>query len=256
MKALCDICSGELIINAGGNFAVCENCSMKHSIERVREKLSLNTCDIEPSENNEANDTLDENITYEEIFNGIDEDIKDDTDIIYEASFEQKQDDIIYNASYTFEDNDTKEEIYEATYTEDDENIEFYKAEYSDDDLYKLEGRDIGLGNDKRSFDELCDDIYACLKSPIFSGYEIKKDVSASSYGASDYAMNITFMLFKDGKEALAVLVRKSLSKSHRVVKDTMDALSKNKIPFVDFVQTMPNTQFYIKRKIIQKLGL
>ena len=94
------------------------------------------------------------------------------------------------------------------------------------------------------------------VKSPIFSGYEIKRDVSASSYGASEYSMNITFMLFKDGKEALAILVRKSLSKSHRVVKDTMDALSKNKIPFVDFVQTMPNTQFYIKRKIITGLGI
>lgn len=40
MPILCDVCGGPLMIAAGG-VAVCKNCGMEHSIERVREKMSV-----------------------------------------------------------------------------------------------------------------------------------------------------------------------------------------------------------------------
>lgn len=35
----CDICKGMLVVDAGGKTASCINCGMKHSIERIREKM-------------------------------------------------------------------------------------------------------------------------------------------------------------------------------------------------------------------------
>ena len=40
MSALvCDICGGNLAMDASGEFAVCESCGMKHTKERVRTKV-------------------------------------------------------------------------------------------------------------------------------------------------------------------------------------------------------------------------
>ena len=40
MKTLtCDVCGGNLIMNAGGQTATCQFCGMMHSIERMREKV-------------------------------------------------------------------------------------------------------------------------------------------------------------------------------------------------------------------------
>ncbi len=40
MKIKCDLCGGELLMDAGGQTASCVDCGMKHSVERVREKLA------------------------------------------------------------------------------------------------------------------------------------------------------------------------------------------------------------------------
>ena len=40
MKIKCDLCGGELLMDAGGQTASCIDCGMKHSVERVREKLA------------------------------------------------------------------------------------------------------------------------------------------------------------------------------------------------------------------------
>lgn len=39
MPIACDICGGPLVMVAGGKGAVCKNCGMEHSVERVREML-------------------------------------------------------------------------------------------------------------------------------------------------------------------------------------------------------------------------
>ena len=39
MKIKCDICNGELMIEAGGKLALCMNCGMHYSIERLKEEL-------------------------------------------------------------------------------------------------------------------------------------------------------------------------------------------------------------------------
>lgn len=39
MKICCDICGGELEMTAGGQSAVCKDCGMAHSVERVRQML-------------------------------------------------------------------------------------------------------------------------------------------------------------------------------------------------------------------------
>ena len=36
----CDVCGGSLSIDAGGKTATCDCCGMKHSMERMREKLA------------------------------------------------------------------------------------------------------------------------------------------------------------------------------------------------------------------------
>lgn len=41
MQICCDICGGELVMMAGGKGAVCKNCGMEHSIQRVREMLNI-----------------------------------------------------------------------------------------------------------------------------------------------------------------------------------------------------------------------
>lgn len=48
MKALiCDLCNGPLTIEAGGEFAVCEYCGVKYSMERLREKVQAVTGTVE-----------------------------------------------------------------------------------------------------------------------------------------------------------------------------------------------------------------
>ncbi len=41
MGPSCDICGGELMIDAGGKSATCQVCGTKHTIERVREKMGF-----------------------------------------------------------------------------------------------------------------------------------------------------------------------------------------------------------------------
>lgn len=38
-KMQCDVCGGPLAVDVGGQSAICKNCGMEHSIERVREML-------------------------------------------------------------------------------------------------------------------------------------------------------------------------------------------------------------------------
>lgn len=52
MKIKCDLCGGELLMDAGGQTASCVDCGMKHSLERVREKLATHEVK-EPSVPNE-----------------------------------------------------------------------------------------------------------------------------------------------------------------------------------------------------------
>lgn len=40
MKIKCDLCGGELQMDVGGQTASCVDCGMKHSLERLREKLA------------------------------------------------------------------------------------------------------------------------------------------------------------------------------------------------------------------------
>ena len=39
----CDVCSGSLVINAGGQFATCSACGISYSVERLREKIQSQT---------------------------------------------------------------------------------------------------------------------------------------------------------------------------------------------------------------------
>lgn len=41
MKLTCDICGGALEMNAGGQGAVCANCGLTYSMERLKEKLGV-----------------------------------------------------------------------------------------------------------------------------------------------------------------------------------------------------------------------
>lgn len=41
MKLTCDICGGELEMRAGGQGAVCANCGLAYSLERLKEKLGV-----------------------------------------------------------------------------------------------------------------------------------------------------------------------------------------------------------------------
>ena len=45
MKLTCDVCGGELQMTIGGQSAVCVNCGITYTVERLREKL-----DIQPSD--------------------------------------------------------------------------------------------------------------------------------------------------------------------------------------------------------------
>lgn len=49
MPIACDICGGPLVVAAGGKGAVCKNCGMEHSIERVREMLGVAQPEISPT---------------------------------------------------------------------------------------------------------------------------------------------------------------------------------------------------------------
>ena len=77
MKIKCDLCGGELLMDAGGQTASCVNCGMKHSLERVREKLATHEAK-EPSVPNEK-------LIAEEIFDAEWEPEEPET---YEAEWE------------------------------------------------------------------------------------------------------------------------------------------------------------------------
>jgi len=45
MKLTCDVCGGELQMASGGQSALCVNCGITYSIDRLREKLGVKTDD-------------------------------------------------------------------------------------------------------------------------------------------------------------------------------------------------------------------
>lgn len=50
MTVICDICGGTLMMDADGQYATCQSCSMTHSIERVREKVQESASVVLPVE--------------------------------------------------------------------------------------------------------------------------------------------------------------------------------------------------------------
>lgn len=55
MKLTCDLCGSELQMTSGGQNAVCSNCGLTYSIERLREKLGIQSAKSAESEGTERN---------------------------------------------------------------------------------------------------------------------------------------------------------------------------------------------------------
>ena len=99
----CDICNGELTVARGGQYAVCEQCGMKHTIERVKEKLTF------ADNSKKATEYQTENFMDNGSFN---EDTK-----IYDANFTPLDDEIVdaeTSEVIVFEEENTQPNDYEA----------------------------------------------------------------------------------------------------------------------------------------------
>ena len=133
MKIKCDLCGGELQMDAGGQTASCVDCGMKHSLERLREKLATHEVK-EPSVPNEK-------LIAEEIFDAEWEPEEPET---YEAEWEPVLDPdesyytkyLRFNAQlYPNSDKDSWEKIEWDIWSEG--NCEFH-IDFYDDVLEKL----------------------------------------------------------------------------------------------------------------------
>ncbi len=59
MKLLCDVCNGELQMNANGQAAVCCQCGISYPLERLKEKIAASKQTPEPVNHTEQNHIYD-----------------------------------------------------------------------------------------------------------------------------------------------------------------------------------------------------
>lgn len=136
------------------------------------------------------------------------------------------------------------------------EDASYYVKDYSEEELAQLEGR-VGdyFGSDLRTAEMLRQDVREYLSSSIFSDYEIEEMIPAEKFGANRKCMPVDFMLKKNGKPIIAILILRSARRSHGAVTGTISAVSDNNIKYLGLTVGMPNTEFYIKRKILKIIG-
>ena len=145
MKIKCDLCGGELLMDAGGQTASCVDCRMKHSLERLREKLATHEVKELPA--------TDEKTIVEEIFDSEWELEEPET---YEAEWEPVLDPdesyytkyLRFNAQlYPKSDKDSWEKIEWDIWSEG--NCEFH-IDFYDAAMSKLFPRDYVLCQNKK----------------------------------------------------------------------------------------------------------
>lgn len=82
MKIMCDLCGSQLQMNADGQGAVCVNCGMTYTLDRLREKLNANKPkeDIPSAQGNQtmysSPKTADDDVIYEAAWKVVDSDPK------------------------------------------------------------------------------------------------------------------------------------------------------------------------------------
>ena len=65
MKLTCDLCGSELQMTSGGQGAVCTNCGLTYSMERLREKLGIQTAEpVKPQQCEEKTEPVQAEPSY------------------------------------------------------------------------------------------------------------------------------------------------------------------------------------------------
>ena len=99
-------------------------------------------------------------------------------------------------------------------------------------------------------------DIAKYLGNSVFSRYEIAEHVPATFFGADENCMSIDFLLKENGVPILAFAILRTAyrRRSHQTIAGTIDACRKSDIKYTDVFVGLPNTEFYVIRKILKEI--
>lgn len=131
MVMKCDLCEGRLIMQSGGKSAVCADCGMEYSFERLKEKIA----EARDATKKEKQDALPSSETDREV--KVPAEPEKTEPVVYEAAWEDEpaeEEPTVYEAQW---EDDSAEEpaVYEAEWEDDsaEEEPTIYEAEWEDE---------------------------------------------------------------------------------------------------------------------------
>lgn len=87
-----------------------------------------------------------------------------------------------------------------------------------------------------------------------YSSYEIRKNVSPTTIGATDEAKNYTYGLYYGGAPKLFIMIAEHNQDALRTYRLAKNAALNNGIGYVNFLTQFPNTEEYIKNRLAENI--
>ncbi len=87
-----------------------------------------------------------------------------------------------------------------------------------------------------------------------YSSYEIRKNVSPTTIGATEEAKNYTYGLYLNGVPKLFIMIAEHNQDALRTYRLAKSAALNNGIGYVNFLTQFPNTADYIKGRIAENI--
>lgn len=259
----CDLCGGPLMIDIGGQYATCQNCGMRHSIERVKEMLNDSAViptikpqlrddsikweqvgsDFEERDPNALWRTENLLVTVDQMQKAVHGLFRTKTRTAYVCQINNGT--LPYSGILT--DVHTGQEYYICYHSEDD----FPELEFSDEEYfgktYPLPGsgtRWMGRPSFVHMVEDACEDAV------------IRYQVQASVFGADEFCYPVDYLIVKDGKPLLAICLVDKNNYRYKCVSKTKEAVERMGIEYMRFFVEMPNDPSYVTRRIKTALNM
>ncbi len=88
-----------------------------------------------------------------------------------------------------------------------------------------------------------------------YAAYEVRKNVSPTTIGATDEAKNYTYGLYLNGDAKVFIMVAEHNQDALRTYRLAKNAATNNGIAYINFLTQFPNTEEYIKKRLAESIN-
>ncbi len=93
------------------------------------------------------------------------------------------------------------------------------------------------------------------ILSSEFSGFEVRKEIPSTDYGAAVGSRNYSYGLFRNGSPVLFILLTEHNRDNNRAFRGAKEASDRSGIPVMNFYTHMENEHQYVTNRIRQAVG-